>query len=211
MKKFINIKSVIVILGGALKKDADGKWRTTNFDEGDNFGISGDRLRVVAASYLYKKNPDQLIIVSGGKGQLKDVLPRKITLASVIEGELVEQGVPLEKIIKEERSGNTYQQLKKLLKILKKRKFDKITIISNKCHLPRVRAIIEYKDEFAQIGKLLNKKVKLVSAESIVILYQPKIWKKIIEKAYASREMKERLSLEKKGVREIKLGIYKFR
>jgi len=53
------IEQAIYILGGGLKKEADGKWRTTNYDEpGDNFGISGDRLRVVAAGYLYKNNPE---------------------------------------------------------------------------------------------------------------------------------------------------------
>ena len=41
--------NAIAVLGGNLVKDQSGKWRTTNFEEGDIFGALGDRLRVVAA------------------------------------------------------------------------------------------------------------------------------------------------------------------
>jgi len=101
MNNFVNKKTAIVILGGGLKKDADGRWRTTNYDEsGDNFGVSGDRLRVVAANYLYKNNQEQLIIASGGKGQLKNI-PGAPAVSEVLKRELIELGVPEEKIIEE--------------------------------------------------------------------------------------------------------------
>ena len=94
-----NKKNIIIVLSGGLKKTKNG-WRTTNFnDKGDNFGISGDRLRVVAAGFLYDNKLSQLVIVSGGKGQLKGVLPGRITLASVIKDELVRIGIPAENII----------------------------------------------------------------------------------------------------------------
>ncbi|MDD5431155.1 MAG: YdcF family protein [Candidatus Pacebacteria bacterium] len=187
----------------------NGKWRTTNFNEGDNFGVSGDRLRVIAAGFLYKEKPERLIIVSGGKGQLKGILPGKMTLASVIKDELAEIGVPAEKIIKEEKSGNTYQQLKVLLRISRKANFGKIMLISNRCHLPRIKAMIKFRKDLNGLKKILGGKLKLVSAESVVVRKEPKL-KKIIKSAYASRAMKERMALERKGIRDIKAGTYSF-
>ena len=59
------------------------------FEAGDNFGICGGRLRIIAAGLLFKIDPGQKIIVSGGKGQLKNILPKNLTPASVIKNELI--------------------------------------------------------------------------------------------------------------------------
>ncbi|MBI3046051.1 MAG: YdcF family protein [Candidatus Harrisonbacteria bacterium] len=203
---------VLVIFGGGLVKEG-GRWRTTTFDDtGDNFGISGDRLRVIAAGFLYKENPKQLIIASGGKGQLKDVLPGKITLASVIKEELVKLGIPAKNIIKEEKSGTTYQQLKELQKILKGGVFRSAVVISNEHHLPRILAMIKYVADLRPLKKMLNlSKLKIKSAEDIVMEYEPEAWRKIITRARKSRAMKERIKLEKQGVRQIKNGTYQFK
>ncbi|OHA13817.1 MAG: hypothetical protein A2909_00850 [Candidatus Tagabacteria bacterium RIFCSPLOWO2_01_FULL_39_11] len=203
--------NVLVILAGGLVKEG-GRWRTTTFDDaGDNFGISGDRLRVVAASFLYKDKQGELVIASGGKGQLKDILPGKITLASVIKEELIKLGIPARNIIKEEKSGTTYQQLKELQKLLKKMAFRNVVIISNKHHLPRVLAMIKYVADLRPLKKMLNlPKLKIKSAEDIVIKYDSKVWRKIIARVRKGRAMKERIKLEKQGVKQIKNGTYQF-
>ncbi|MFH1523183.1 MAG: YdcF family protein, partial [Patescibacteria group bacterium] len=189
----MNKTEAIIILGGGLKEEND-KWRTTNFNEGDNFGAMGDRLRVVAANYLYKNNPDIAIIASAGKGQYKNV-PDAPTVSSVILNELIELGVPKEKIIKEENSGNTWQQLQETKKIIQEKNLNKIIIISNRYHLPRIKAMIN-KDEL--LNKLLDEgKIELQSAEEICLKYDEKKWNKIIDDAYNSDVMKERVSLEK--------------
>lgn len=205
-------QETIVVLGGALVKDRCGHWRTTNYYEGDNFGICGSRLRVIAAGFLYKDNQRQSVIVSGGKGQLKDVLPGKITLASVIKEELVRIGIPAKNIIKEEKSGNTYQQLKELQKIIKTGVFKNIIIISNKYHLPRLRAMIKYAGDLRVLKKMFNlSKLKIKSAEEIAIKYKPKIWGGIIGRIYKSRELKERIKSEKQGAEQIKNGTYQLK
>src|SRR3989344_4629711 len=102
MEKKIN---AIVVLGGSLKKE-NNVWRTTNFNEGDNFGSLGDRLRVVSAHYLYQKNPDTIIIVLGGRGKLTGIQDSP-PVSEVIKSELVAFGVPKEKIVIETKSGNT--------------------------------------------------------------------------------------------------------
>jgi len=198
------VKKAIVILGGGLIKER-GKWRTTNFDEGDNFGASGDRLRVVAGSCWYGKHPDALVIVSAGKGQYQNI-PGAPTIAEVMKKELVALGVPLCLIKKEEESGNTWQQLQSVKKIISKSKFNKVLILSNQWHLPRVQAMIKIDTTLKSM--LTAGKIELVSAEKIVLKYAPAEWKKIIQLAYRSSVLKKRIALEKEGVRQIKAGTY---
>lgn len=196
-------KKAVVIIGGGLKKE-NHKWRTTGFNEGDNFGATGDRLRVVAGSYLFKYNPGQILIALGGRGQLKNI-PNAPTVAEVIKNELVELGVSAERIIKEEQSGNTWQQLQELKKIIKRQKLEYIIVISNEYHLPRIKAMIE-KD--LELNKMFDAaKIKLQSAEEIIIKYHSE-QKKEIKSVYKSKAMQERIALEQKGVKDIEEGKY---
>jgi hypothetical protein len=203
-------ETAIVVLGGGLTKE-NNKWRTTAFsDKGDNFGICGGRLRVVAASLLYKKRVGRLIISSGGKGQLKNI-PNVPAVSIVVKNELIDLGVPAEKIIEENSSDNTFQQLLGFNKIINKNNLGKIIIISNKFHLPRLQAMIKCNSKLFGLKRMIdNSKLELKSAEEILLKYEPDIWRKIIEKAYKSKEMKERVELENKGICQIKDGTYKF-
>lgn len=199
-------KNAIVIIGGGLKKE-NGKWRTTNFKEGDNFAVQGDRLRVVAACHLYKDNQYLLVIALGGKGQYKDISDAP-TVAEIIKSELVELGVPPENIIKEEQSGNTWQQLQELKKIIVEKKIEGVIIISNEYHLARIKAMIEKDSELKKMFD--TAKIKLQSAEKIIIKNDPD-QKKEIENVYKSKAMRERIALEQKGVIDIKKGRYKLK
>ena len=206
-----NYKNAIVVLGGGLIKEK-GKWQTTNFsDRGDKFGALGDGLRVVAASYLYKDNPEQIIIASGGRGQIK-IGSDEPSVATIIKKELEGLAVPADKIIKETRSKNTYAELIELQKIIKEKGLEMITIISNKYHLPRLEAMIKYCPELVGLKKMFAvSKLTLKPAEEILIKYNPGAWRKIITKAYNSPGMKERIKLEENGVKDIKTEKYKFK
>ena len=198
-------RTAMAVLGGGLVKE-NNKWRTTRFDEGDNFGALGDRLRVDAAYVLYNKNSSLTIIPSCGKGQYKDI-PDAPTVAEVIKQELMAMGVPEAAIEKEEESGNTWQQLQELKKIIVKNGFDKMYMLSNRSHLPRVRAMIEVDGE---LNALLKKDmIELVSAEEVLIEHDAYKWKNDIDAAYQSEAMQKRIALEEQGVRQIKNGTYK--
>lgn len=189
-------------------QDKDGKWRTNRFsDRGDNFGISGGRLRVVAGSLLYKCDNNLFIIASGGKGQLKNI-PGVPYISSIVKKELVDLKVSPNRIIKENKSHNTYQQLIELKKIISKYKLNEVIIISNKFHLPRIRALIRIDKELKK--KLDDNCIKLKSAEEILIKHNAKKWKKSINNVYKSEAMRERIALEKKGEKDIKEGKYRF-
>lgn len=202
MKRITKLKAVI-LLGGGLLKEPNGNWRTTNFNEaGDEFGELGDRLRVVAASYLSKDNPGLKLIVSGGRGQLIEI-PGCPTLSVVLKRELIELGVSAENIIEENISYNTYQQLKNSLALVRKLNLSRTGIISNEHHLPRVAAFLKYIPR-------LNIQVELISAEKILIDKAPKDWKRYIKEVYGGEAMKKRIALEQKGIKDLKEGKYKF-
>ena len=195
---------VIAILGGGMIKDKNG-WRTTRYNEGDGYGIIGDRLRVVAAYMLYRADRNKLFIASGGKGLYKNT--DAPIIADVVEKELIELGVTPNLIVKESRSINTYQQLKFLAAILAKRKINRLKIVSNYWHLPRIKAMLQYAHKLKDI----RVDVKLISAEKVLVTKDPKTWKKIIQNMKTDDKLKQRIDLEKKGIQQIKSGQYKFK
>lgn len=203
--------TAIVIFGGGLKEDnATGRWRTTNFNEGDHFGVQGDRLRVVAGGMLAKGSSDSLLILLGGKGQLA-AIPDAPCVADVMKQELVELGIEAERIITERESGSTYQQLIQLQKIMAEKSFSSLILISNRYNIPRIQAMIEYAPGLDRLkGLLQNQRIRLESAEEIAIKYDPETWEETVGRAYQSEAMKKRVKLEEKGVREIKAGTYRY-
>ncbi len=206
----MNLKdTIIVVIGGGLIKDkATGQWRTTNYTEGDNFGIDGSRLRVEAAGYLYKNNPQTIILASGGKGQLKSI-PGVSTVAQTVKNELVQLGVPERKIIKEDRSGNSYQQLLKLAKLVQQNNWRHLALLSNKYHLPRIKAMLQYAPHLPELFKPFR--LDFFSAEELCLKYDKNKWQNTINQAYRSPVMQKRIKLEQKGIRDIKEGKYKFK
>ncbi len=192
---------VIIVLGGGLFRESNGNWRTTTFDEGDEYGKLGDRLRVVAASYLSKDDPNLKLIVSGGKGQLTEI-PGCPTLSVVLRKELIELGISAENIIQENTAYNTYQQLKNSLALVQELNLYQVGIISNEYHLPRIAIFLE---------SIPRPKIhiKLISSEKILIDKDPANWESYIRNAYASEAMKQRITLEQKGIQDLREGKYK--
>ena len=193
----------IVILGGGLTKGGLGRFKTANFGEGgDRSGITGDRLRVEAAYCLYQENNQRMVIASGGQSFLKFKHP---DISSVIKNELVQLGVPKERIIEENLSDNTYQQLTHLKDMLKTAG---PIILTNRWHLPRVKAMAENIEELKDFYR--NLKPKYLTAEEVLLKHNPSKWREIIKSAYASKAMQDRLKLEKQGIEQIKKGTYRY-
>jgi hypothetical protein len=203
------MRSLIVVLGGALKCE-NGKWSTTRFgDVGDDFALVGDRLRVEAAYLLFVKYSCDKIIAVGGRGQFGDS-GKVPTVSSVIKKELVAMGIDKSHISCEHDSGSTLQQLKAVKDVINNARHKPvITIISNRYHIPRLKAMIKYNNQLNSTFKELD--YKLASAEDILIRENPKKWKVQIDEVYASELLKKRILLEKKGVEDLKLGTYKLR
>lgn len=109
-------------------------------------GIRGEKLteglknRLDATIAYYQKNPDAILVVSGGQGPQED-----ITEALAMERYLLENGVPQESIIKEEQATSTYENFvysKQLLDAY----FDgtySVTYVTNNYHVYRAGAIAQ--------------------------------------------------------------------
>jgi len=197
--------NALVILGGGIKND-NGKWRTTNLDEGDTFGVAGGRIRVVAGRLLFGQGFSSLIVASGSRGQYKDIAGVP-TLSEVIKTELMELGVPAGNIIEDDESGNTHQQLKFVKLLIDSRQMRKVAIVSNEWHLPRIKAMIEHSPHLTGLAGC----VKLIAAEKAVIKYGELNWQDKIAKARKSEGLKKRIALEKKGIEDIRNGKYDFK
>ncbi|MFA6552383.1 MAG: YdcF family protein [Candidatus Paceibacterota bacterium] len=205
----VKIKKYVCLLGGGLAKDGNGMWRTTlGENEGDMKGFSNDRLRVLTAAALWKENNELKIIVSGGQGQYKNILPVEITLASVMKKELLELGVPADNIMEEDKSNSTYEQLCALSDMINSGKIaGKVEILSNEWHLPRVEAMIKYTGFKT---KLNGRNIKTISAEDILLKVDGKKWKDFIDKMRKNESLKKRVAMEKNAIEQIKNGTYNF-
>ncbi|OGY90204.1 MAG: hypothetical protein A3B30_04450 [Candidatus Komeilibacteria bacterium RIFCSPLOWO2_01_FULL_52_15] len=199
----IKYRNALVIFGGGLSRDKSGEWHTTNFDEGDNHGVLGDRLRVLAGRSLLTDDPDQLVVVLGGLGQLAGTGAPPVS--EVLKKELIDLGVPRRQIITEKKSGTTYQQLQELKKIIRSRTLVDLLLITNAFHVKRVKMMIRLDPVLQRL--LLNGKMKVRSAEDVLIQKDSR-WKKKIRAAYSTKFMKERIKKEEEGVRQLRSGKY---
>lgn len=93
-----------------------------------------------AAAYL-KEHPDVIVVASGGQGP-----DEHVTEAQAIYDELVEQGIDADRILQEDQSHNTVQNLRYTMELLEKNGYDpdsEIVVVSNGFHLTRVRMLWE--------------------------------------------------------------------
>lgn len=91
-----------------------------------------------AAEYL-KEHPDVTVVASGGQGP-----DEHMTEAQAICDELVEKGIESHRILLEEQSFNTIQNLRNSLALLEEAGYDPeedIIVVSNGFHLTRVRML----------------------------------------------------------------------
>lgn len=116
----------VIILGAGLK--------------GDKPSVSLDSRLQMAAEYL-KQNQDIKVIVSGGQG--KD---EKISEAEAMKRYLISKGIEEERIIKEDKSTSTKENLlfsKKLLDGLGENTAQGIIVITSDYHVYRTKAIAD--------------------------------------------------------------------
>lgn len=91
-----------------------------------------------AADYLHG-HPDVIVVASGGQGP-----DEHMTEAQAIHDALVEQGIDSNRILLEERSRNTIQNLRYSMALLEEMGYDTgadTVVVSNGFHLTRVRML----------------------------------------------------------------------
>jgi uncharacterized SAM-binding protein YcdF (DUF218 family) len=107
-------------------------------------GIHGDRVsltlrdRLETAIACYEKNPDVLIVVSGGQGPQEDIAE-----ALAMERYLLERGIPQENILKEDRATSTTENFA-FSKVLLDERFGEeysVMFVTNDFHIFRAEQI----------------------------------------------------------------------
>ena len=125
-----------------------GAWDNAHYTEDAvvvlGAGIRGDRvtlplkMRLDKAVQYHAKNPEALIVVSGGQG-----FQETVTEAYAMEKYLVQQGVDKEKIIKEDRATSTAENME-FSKILLDKHFKgdySVVVITNNFHVFRAASM----------------------------------------------------------------------
>lgn len=95
--------------------------------------------RINAAATYLRKNQNTIVIASGGKGTNE-----RISEAEAIKRELMKKGVSKSKIILENHSTNTYENIRNSMKLIP-RSGDKGIIVTNNFHI--YRSIMIAKDQ----------------------------------------------------------------
>ena len=145
---------VIFVIGMAVFLGSCGLADNVTYDEDVvivlGAGVHGDvpsrhlAKRLDKALEYHEKNPDALILVSGGKGTQESV-----TEASAMSRYLIQRGVPEDKIIMEEAAASTFENFKFSLNIIAQNygtRFGgeyKVAFITNDFHVYRAEKLAE--------------------------------------------------------------------
>ncbi len=147
---FVVCSGVLIIIALATALAVYGGKSTADFKECAAIvlgsGIRGDHVspnlakRLDKAIEYSKKNPDALIIVSGGQGR-----DEKISEAQAMENYLISKGVPCERIIKEAKSTTTEENFLFSLEIARKKGLDtdKMLYITSAFHVYRAGLLLK--------------------------------------------------------------------
>ncbi|MBU3177374.1 YdcF family protein [Clostridium estertheticum] len=138
----------VVIIEGLIIQSAVSKYK----GKSDYLMILGAGIRgEVPSTALYQRlyasleyiaiNPDVKIVVSGGRGS-----GESITEAEAMKRFLIKHGVSENNIIKEERSTNTFENMKFTMQILKnldKKENIEVTVVTNNFHMFRAKFLAQ--------------------------------------------------------------------
>ncbi len=206
----MNTPDIIIVLSAGIKQDISGRWVSTGLTgEDDKQGAPGGILRVLAASQLAHDYPAAIVITTGALGyNIPENAPKdRPLLCEIMRAELLEHGVPAERVVCERNSNTTYQQLQELEKLIARNIATHVLVVTNRYHLPRLQAMLDAK--FTRLSS--RGTLAIVSAEEILIAKDRGVWSEKLEAEYQKPYLKERVKREQQGIVQIRDGTYNFR
>ena len=214
----------VIVLGGGLVKVGD-RFYPTDYRHGDQFGILGAGLRIVAAVELYLGGKAIIFIFTTGvtekdKEQFGENIP---TEASVFRDKFLRvlaglrkqsdhvkkfQGLEDPETVLEDRSVSTRSNIEELLKLAVGNKWKKIGLVTNNYHIPRVKAL--YEQELRQYQKLgiMEPDIDFLSAEDIAKATEPGKYDTVIKRFSRTAEAKRRIASDRQGLEDLRAGRY---
>jgi len=199
-----------------------GRFRSNSYIDKDHAAITGALARVVAGAELSKVFPDLTFVATGGRYHQDEP-----TVAAVQEAELKQLGVKGERILLEENSMVTMAEFMELIKIANEKGWPQVAVLTSDYHTPRCKMIwekladlvngadisgVRKKEFFKALAdfKRNNVQIVFVGAEDILEKVNED-YRVLINEAKESDGYKERLKLEKKGIKDLQENNYKAR
>lgn len=205
-----NTFDFIHILAEGIKQNVHGTWVSTDLSVEDNLlGSPGGKLNIYAGAVLLAgSDPSARIFTGGGKGfgVPAGTSEDRPLLAEILCDELVEAGVPRDRIVLEGNSNNTYQELLELARLIESEHPQSVGIVTGRWHIPRTEAMLEVK--FPELSSKTT--IKFVAAEDVLIAADFRKWRALIEAAYKSDWLAARIQMEANGTKQIRDGTYIF-
>jgi hypothetical protein len=196
------VKTLISLLGAYLVKEGD-QWRSNDLNVRQS---ASDTIitsfRVNAAASLLKIDQEAVIYLQGGLADQSHP-----SLAVVMQLELLALGISKERMLLEEKSERTFQQLYELQTFVLENHPSHIKILSNEWHLPRVQAMVNLVSVFAALRAF---SLQYVAAEEVLIDEDPETWRSVIATARLLPAVQKAITQEKRGIEQIHDGTYKF-
>ncbi len=123
----------IIVMGGAFDTDITAARQIAT--------IRHDGMRVIEGIRLAERYPDALLVFAGGSGRL---VRNDRTEADDTKLFLSEQDFPLDNVIFEDESRNSYENIHNVVALLHPQPNEKWIIVTSAYHMPRVAGIIRH-------------------------------------------------------------------
>ncbi len=209
------MKRIVALVGGHILADTAG-FRTSTYTPADlanPYGIFGDNLRGEASAVLYRAAPERTqVVVLGGVTPLHKEMPDAPHLSAVIKEEMIAAGVPAWAITEIDMDPvcGTFRQLTELAKFLAQtRRVEDVLIVSNDWQLPRIKAMIVFRDELMLL-RSHEPRTRCVAAEDVLVGTNPERWYDEICAAYNTPAVRATIAKELNGAKMIADGTYQF-
>ena len=215
----------VFIDSGGLS-EAGGKFYPTDYRPGDEFGMLGGGIRLVAAVDLYLNTRARRFIFMTGlteknKARLGPDVPTEASVLgdkfqrvlaglqkrSDYQGRFDELEEPI--VEGQERSYNTLTNIEEALKAVQSSGYKRICFLSSNYHIPRYRALWDM--VLKSKGIALPTEIDFIGAEDVVKELEPGKYDEVIDKAYKTEAAKQRIENEERGVRDIAEGRYAYK
>lgn len=178
--------------------------------------LSGAKARVIAGAEASKYFQDAEIVTDTRDRDLSRGRP---THAAVYADELRRLGVDQSRIVMEEESVNTIEELIETIKMAEQRNWKEVALISNDYHVPRIRELYARLEDFAQAHdtefwnaytafQIGNRSLQVVSAEDILPVRNPR-YSRLIQEVHSLPEYGARVRAEQKGIEDLRNNKYK--
>lgn len=215
---------IIFVLAGSMKyNEKKGRYESGSFSTSDQNSLkatgvalaAGGKDRVLAAAELHKAFPS-VDIITTSRTRNQD----EPTYAAVMKDELLQKGVPDERIVLEEDSVSTVTEYKEAIKLWNTHKWSSIVFITSNFHVLRARALLNHIEDFSDNDEELelitsfansirqgSLSVQFLGSAEILAI-RDEHYKSLLQEVNASDGIQQRIAFEKKGVEQIASGTY---